>query len=430
MFRRRTHSRWPGLISGTVLLCLVLAACDDPRRTPSEPLASAAADSPEEHAQKHQDPTYVCPMHPSVVSDEPGSCPICGMDLVMRRLEAGSPGRPEVRLDGAVVQTMGVRTAAVTRAPLARRVRTVGRVEYDETRIAHLHPRADGWIEGLNVRAEGERVSRGQALAELYAPDILAAQVDFLLALDRQGDRRSARQVDQARNLLRLLDVPDPVIQDIERARVARNTVPVLAPLSGIVTGIVAREGMHVTPMTEMFTIADLSRVWVMVDVFEQEIPWLETGLGTEVTVPAHPGRTWEGTVDYLYPELDATTRTLRVRLVFPNPDLELKPNMLADVVIQGRRREDVLTVPRDALIETGERTIVITALGDGRFRPVDVTTGMRADGRVEIVRGLDEDDTVVVSGQFLIDSESSLRAGFRRMASPGSEAAPGHDDR
>lgn len=396
-------------------------------------LPSLTGASPE-HAHQHDaTPIYVCPMHPQIQSDQPGSCPICGMNLVPRQTDAAASSptgtktdaHPPVTLSGAVIQNLGVRTAQVARETLNQSIRTLGRVTYDETRLAHLHPRAAGWIEGLSLRAEGEPVKRGQELAALYAPDILSAQVDFLLATEPQRSGERPIKADQARNLLRLLDVPEAVIRDIERTRATRNTVPVLAPMDGIVTRLMAREGMYVTPDSEMFAIADLSAVWVLVDVFEHQMPSIKPGLKAEMTVPAWPGRTWEGRVDYLYPELDPKTRTLRVRLVFPNPGLDLKPNLFAKVTIFGDPGTARLTIPREALIQTGQRASVVRVLGSGRFQPVDVTVGMAADSRVEILAGLDERDEIVVSGQFLIDSESSLQASFQRLSDPA--AVTGH---
>ncbi len=417
------------------LLLGLLAACGPQPEGASEPASVAGDDTSMGHALKHQDPKYVCPMHPRIVRDAPGNCPICGMALVERQLEGAtddaappdepSAANPEVSLSPAVVQALGVRTAPVARETLWKHIRTVGRVAYDETRLVHVHPRAEGWIEALGVRSEGAAVTKGQELAELYAPRILSAQVDFLLALEPQPKEAAQVKVDKARNLLRLLDLPDDVIRDIERTRATRNTVPVRAPIAGVVTGLMARDGMYVTEATEMFTIADLSRVWVLVDVFEDQLDWLAPGLAAEIRVPARPGRIWEGQVDYLYPELDPKTRTLKVRLVFPNPDLALKPNMFADAVIHGGPKRDVLTVPAEALILTGERESVVKALGDGRFAPVDVQSGMRRRDRVEIVDGIAEGDRVVVSGQFLIDSESSLQASFRRMGD--ADPAPAH---
>ncbi|MEA3275050.1 MAG: efflux RND transporter periplasmic adaptor subunit, partial [Pseudomonadota bacterium] len=181
---------------------------------------------------------------------------------------------------------------------------------------------------------------------------------------------------------------------------------------------------MYVTPRSEIFTIADLARVWVLVDVFEHHVDWIQPGISAEITLPAYPGRLWEGKVDYLYPELGPQSLTLRVRLVFANPEGVLKPNMFAEVKIYGGPKKDVLAVPREALIVTGERESVVRALGDGRFQPVDVVTGMRRGGRVEILSGLQEGDEVVVSGQFLIDSESNVQASFLRMTDDGGESS------
>ncbi|HYN79536.1 MAG TPA: efflux RND transporter periplasmic adaptor subunit [Lamprocystis sp. (in: g-proteobacteria)] len=432
----------PNLLLASVAVTLALtlpspalAGADSP------PPAAARNGSDQGHAHQHQAPIYVCPMHPQVVRDAPGTCPICGMTLVEQRVDdAGPPptdasaanadpaSGPPVTVSPAIVQALGVRTTPVAREALSKHIRTLGRIAYDETRLVHVHPRAEGWIESLAVRSEGAPVQRDQELASLYAPRILNAQVDFLLALSQPKEAAPVK-VDKARNLLRLLDLPDDVIRELERTREPRNTVPVRAPMDGVVTGLMARDGMYVTEATEMFTIADLSRVWVLVDVFEDQLDWLAPKLTAVIRVPARPGRTWEGQVDYLYPELDPKTRTLKVRLVFPNPDGALKPNMFADVEIQGTPQPGLLTIPTEALIQTGERESVVKALGDGRFAPVDVKTGMRSGNRVEITEGLAEGDAVVVSGQFLIDSESSLRASFRRMGDgdAGPAPAPAH---
>ncbi len=403
------------VLAGAILM---LSGCDRPAE-PSETLAEAAEDTPLAHAAKHLDPKYVCPMHPQIVRDEAGSCPLCGMDLVARMIDPDQGKRPGVKVSSAVVQSMGIRTTEVSRDTLWKYIRTVGRVEYDETRLAHVHPRAAGWMETLALRAEGDPVKRGQLLGELYSPDILAAQVDFLIALDRVGDRadsRAGERIEKARNRLRLLGVPEDTITRIQKRRKTQNRTPLRAPADGVVSRLGAREGMYVTPELEVFTLADLSGMWVMVDVFEHQIDWLAEGLSAEISVPAYPGRTWEGRVEYIYPELDAISRTLRVRLAFDNPEGLLKSNMFADVVIYGGPRRNALVIPREALIETGERTSVVTVLGEGSYRPVDVVVGMRRGDRVEILSGLEEGDRVVTSGQFLIDSESSLQASFNRL--------------
>ncbi|MEN8180260.1 MAG: efflux RND transporter periplasmic adaptor subunit [Pseudomonadota bacterium] len=402
------------LICGLLVL-LALTGCEReaPQPTPSESFEEALTDSIDEHTRKHLDPKYVCPMHPQIVKGEPGNCPICGMELVAKMVEAADDGRPAIEVSHAVVQNMGIRTDRVKRDTLWKYIQTVGRVDYDETRLVHVHPRTEGWLERLNLRAEGDPVKRGELLGQLYSPEILSAQVDFLIALDQKGSKRN---LENARNRLRLLGVTEGTINRIQKNRKSQNTVPVYAPAKGIMAQLQAREGMYVKPEMEIFTIVDPSVMWVLVDVFEYQIDWLQEGLSTEMKVPAYPGRSWEGKVDYIYPDLDPRARTLRVRLAFDNSDGKLKANMFAKVVIYGGPKHNVLLIPADALIETGERSTVVKALGDGHFQPVDVVTGATRAGRVEILSGLDEGDEVVISGQFLIDSESSLQASFLRM--------------
>ena len=412
--------------SSIFILALALSAlggCLPSSPPPTEALSEAADDTAMEHAAKHLDPKYVCPMHPQIVRDQPGSCPICGMDLVAKTMDAGDAGHPEVKVGNAVINSMGVRTAEARERTLWKYIQTVGRIEYDETRLTHVHPRAEGWMEQLSLRAEGDPVQRGQLLGRLYSPEILSAQIDFLIALGQPaGDAR----LEKARNRLRLLGVTEDTISAIQKSRESLNTVPVVANASGVVTRLGARQGMYVKPDMEIVTIADLTRIWVLVDVYEHQIDWLAEGLSAEIKVPAYPGRTWEGRVEYIYPELDPKSRTLRVRLAFDNPDGLLKANMFADVVIYGGPKREVLAVPAEAVIETGTRSSVVLALGGGRFRPVDVVTGMASNGQVEILSGLKSGDRVVISGQFLIDSESSLQASFLRM---DETPAPAADD-
>ena len=392
---------------------LFLSGCFNEPDKPSESLAEASDDSVLEHAKKHLDPKYVCPMHPQIIKDEEGSCPICGMDLVPKMIDPNTGKHPAVSVKGEIIQSMGLRTEAVRKDTLWRFIRTVGRVDYNETKLIHLHPRAPGWMESLMIRSEGERVSEGDKLGTFYSPEILSAQVDFFVALEQSDSSR----VEKARNRLRILGIDDATIRQLEESRETRNALPVYAPGEGIVTMLGAREGMYLKPDMEMMTIADLSSVWVMVDVYEHQIGWLSEGLTAEISVPAWPGKAWEGKVDYIYPELDMKSRTLRVRLEFSNPDMTLKPNMFAGVKVYGGPQRDTLLIPAEALIRTGERDTVVTSLGDGRFQPVDVVVGARSNGKVEILSGLNEGDEIVTSGQFLIDSESSLQASFQRMS-------------
>jgi Cu(I)/Ag(I) efflux system membrane fusion protein len=418
-----------------ILTILVLAGCNrDGDPVPSESLAEAADDTWSEHVAKHQDVSYVCPMHPQIVRDAPGSCPICGMDLVPREADVHvNAEAPVVTIRPEVIQSLGVRTAKAERGRLWMRVDTVGRVEYDQNRVAHVHPRANGWVEKLYVGAEGDPVKEGEILLDMYSPDVVNAQEEFLLALregvgqSRIAPARTRELVSSARTRLHLFAVPDAVIDEIERTGEVQHTVPIQSTHAGVVTHLGVRDGMYLQPSMELFTIVDVSKVWVQVDVFEHQMDWVQRGRLADMSVPARPGRTWKGEVDYIYPELDPQTRTLRVRLRFDNPDGVLKPNMYADVVVWGGPKDDVLHIPREALIATGKREKVVLDRGEGRFQPVEVTTGMRSADRVEVLTGLEEGDAVVVSGQFLIDSESNLQASFQRMSDAGSAGRTGH---
>ncbi|MEA3303147.1 MAG: efflux RND transporter periplasmic adaptor subunit [Pseudomonadota bacterium] len=447
----------------TALLMLALSISLTAAEKPTEQLTEALDDSAMEHALKHQDPRYVCPMHAQIVRDEPGSCPICGMDLVAKKVpqksyqkpaekkilywvapmdpnyrreepgqspmgmdlvpvydegvEGGDGDYPAITINPTVMNNLGLRTATATLQDLKIEIRTPGVIDYDETRISHIHPRAEGWFEKLHVRAEGDPVKAGDTLGDFYSPDILAAQVDFLVALN--SSQRG--KLDSARNGLRLLGVEETTIQQIEKQRQTQNSVPVVSPASGIITKLGVREGMYAVPSSETFAIADLDHVWVKVDVYEHLIAALKSGLDAEIRVPAWPERVWRGKIEYIYPQLNAKSRTLGVRLSFANVDHALKPNMFAEVVIEAAPKLQVVTIPKEALIITGERKAVVRALGDGRFQPVDVTTGITQAGMTEIVSGIEAGDKVVISAQFLIDSESALQASFLRLSSDSS---------
>ncbi|MEZ5540469.1 MAG: efflux RND transporter periplasmic adaptor subunit [Pseudomonadota bacterium] len=369
---------------------------------------------------------YVCPMHPQIVRDEPGSCPICGMALVAKDGHATAPGmRPQVALDAAVIQDMGVRTSRVARGTLQRHIQTQGTVTYDEDRIMHVHSRTPGWVETLNMRTDGETVKRKDELAQFFSPLVVQLQLEYIEALEavdlaklKSADLTEPNaRVQSLRNSLKLLHMMDMDIMRLENYRTVQNTIPIIAPQGGVVTKLGVREGMYVEPDDTMFTIVDLSNLWVMVDIYEYQMSWVKPGLKATIRVPALRDRSWEGKVDFIYPEVDPIARTLRARISVTNPDRVLVPNMFAEVTLESAPNRNTLIVPREAVIPTGERETVIKALGNGHFQPVEVTSGMWVGADVEILSGLQEGEEIVVSGQFLIDSESSLQADFARMA-------------
>ncbi|MGE0079668.1 MAG: efflux RND transporter periplasmic adaptor subunit [Thiohalomonadaceae bacterium] len=364
---------------------------------------------------------YRNPMNPAITSPTPAKDEM-GMDYIPvyegEDEEARGDGLPRVTVAPEIANALGVRTAAAVRGELARPIDTVGYVAWDENRLSHVHVRVQGWIEDLAVRAVGDRVDAGDLLFRIYSPELVIAQ-DELLQARASGGRRVL--VESSRKKLAALGVADSVIREVERAGRTLLKVPVYAAQTGVVTELNVREGVFVQPATDAVVLADLGSVWVLADVFERQAAWVAPGQRATITVPALPGREWTGVVEYIYPTLDPATRTLRLRLRFDNPDGALKPNMYARATVHAEPRE-ALHIPREALIRTGSGERVVLARGDGRFQPVAVRSGFEAGERVTIEEGLAEGDRVVTSAQFLIDSESNLKATLQRMTAMEAE--------
>ena len=354
---------------------------------------------------------WVAPMDATYRRDEAGKSPM-GMDLVPVYDEGGDENT--VKISAAVENNMGVRTAIVKRDKLWRRIDTVGYVDFDENKISHLHLRTKGWIEKLYVKSEGERVKKGQLLFEVYAPELVNAQEEYLQAL--RSNNRGLTSASRER--LIALGISASQIKTLNKIRRVGQYVKVYAKQDGIIAKLSIREGMFVTPQKLVMSLADLSSVWLLAEVFETQVDWVRVGQSAEVTLSYLPGREWQGVVEYIYPSLDPKTRTLKVRLRFENEDESLKPNMFAKVAIYGGAKREVLTIPREALIRTGNDQRVILSIGKGRFQAREVTAGIESGEFIEIVKGIKEGDRVVTSGQFLIDSEASLKASIARMSS------------
>jgi len=355
---------------------------------------------------------WVAPMDPAYRRDKPGKSPM-GMDLVPVYADSENENGI-VKINPVMVQNLGVRTATVERGKLWRMVDAVGYVAFDERKLSHVHLHTDGWIEKLNVKSNGERVKKGDVLFELYSRDLVNAQEEYVQALRGSNDylKRASRE------RLEALGMSTQQIDEVKKKRRAFRQVRVLASQDGIVHNLNVREGMFVKPSMEVMTLADLSTVWLLVDVFERQSNWVSVGQPAEVRLGYLPGREWEGNVEFVYPTIDPKTRTLQARLSFDNPDETLKPNMYANVRIYAGPKRDVLSIPREALIKSSDSQRVILSLGEGRFRAAPVRAGMESGEWVEIIDGLNEGDKVVTSAQFLIDSEASLKASFSRMDS------------
>lgn len=426
---------------------VLLTACSD--KDNSQMVAGTEKETAVEHSVKHLNPKYYCPMHPQIIRDKPGSCPICAMTLVEKKADKekkilywvapmdasyrrDKPGKSlmgmdlipvyedgeeglTVKISPIVENNMGVRTAKVTRDKLWRRIDTVGYVGFDESKISTIHLRTKGWIEKLLIKSEGERVKKGQLLFEVYSPELVNAQEEYLQAL-RSGHKALTSA---SRERLEALGISVGQINKLRQKRKASQFVKIFAKQDGIISKLNVREGMFVMPQKEVMSLADLSSVWILAEVFESQTDWVKQGQSSEVRLSYLPGRIWEGKVEYIYPSLDPKTRTLKVRLRFDNKDEALKPNMFADVTIYGGAKREVLIIPREALIRTGKDERVIISLGKGRFQPRKVTAGIESGDFIEIIKGLNIGDNVVTSGQFLIDSEASLKASIARMSSP-----------
>ena len=373
---------------------------------------------------------YRNPMNPSITSPVPAKDEM-GMDYVPVYAQDDQRDAPPgtVSIDPTVVQDIGVRTAEATTRQLARKIRAVGRIDYDEDGLVRVNLRSDGWVERLEVGETGQRVRRGQPLLTIYSPQIVSTEQEYLLALRGiatlppdapAGFKDQAQALAQsAAERLRLLGVPGAEIRRLENGGELRRETTLLSPATGIVQSIGVREGQFVSAQTETHRIADLSTVWVLADLYEDELPWVRVGDPAQVSLQGMPGETLQARVDYIYPYLEGKTRTQKVRLRLANPGLSLKPDMYADVTIDAGRKIDAVTVPESAIVRSGTRNQVFIVRSPGRFEPREVRTGVATDGYVQVLDGLNAGTQVVVSASFLIDSESKLREATAKMLAP-----------
>lgn len=372
---------------------------------------------------------YRNPMNPEITSPVPAK-DYMGMDYlpVYAENNAVTSNEPSgtVKIDPVTIQNIGVRTATATSTVLSHNIRTVGRVTYDEENITRLHPKTEGWIEKLFIDKTGTSVKKGTMLLSVYSPQLVTSAQEYLLALKSlqtlkdspfEDIRTGAVQMAKiARERLELLDVPEHQIRDLEETGNIKKGLHIHSPFNGVVINIGAREGQHVNPQTELYMLADLSKVWVFADVYESELPWVNEGDLVEMSLTGIPGKVFKGTLSYIYPYAEAKTRTIKVRLEFDNSELLLKPDMFANVTIKTRQQHDAITVPSEAIVRSGERDQVFVVREQGKFEPRLVTTGLSSNGMTQILAGIVAGEEVVTSSQFLIDSESKLRESTAKM--------------
>ncbi len=398
---------------------------------------------------------YTCPMDPDVQSDKPGKCPKCGMDLV-KKTSTVEPSKPESAkptpgdepqassLPGAAVvhaeaeraDMAGVRTTAATSDAVVSEIRAVGTVVADETRVRHVTTKVGGWIEKLYVNADGQFVKAGQPLFELYSPELLASQEEYLRARQSAAEfsksplpevRRGGEDLaSSARRRLELFDVPAEFLSELDRTGKARRTILFRAPFGGYVSEKTVVEGHKVDAGADLLTLTDLSHVWVAAQLYEAEAAAAQVGRQATVTLPYDAATTLRGRVSLVYPTIDTESRTIKVRLDFPNPGLQLKPGMFVNVGLAAVRSVGVV-VPDSAVIDSGVRQVVFVETAPGHYEQRDVQIGARADGKVIVRAGVRTGERVAIAANFLLDSESRLRGAAAGTAGKSQPAGAAH---
>ncbi|MGO8767110.1 MAG: efflux RND transporter periplasmic adaptor subunit [Limisphaerales bacterium] len=406
---------------------------------------------------------YTCGMHPWIIEDHPGNCPICGMKLVPIRNTADTasassrkilyykstmiagetspkPGKDSmgmdmvpvyaeeaavassstIAIDPATIQLMNIQTTEIKRGPLRRTIRTVGTIDYNETAQADVTTKFKGWIEKLDVDTTGELVHQGEPLFEIYSPELYSAEAEYLAVLDSTNILDSTVFREAALDKLKFFDISDEQIADLEKSRVPHRTLEILAPADGFVIEKNIVRGQMVDVGMTLYRLADLANVWVYAQIYEQDLPYVELGQEATIALSYLPGRTFQGRVTYIYPTVDEKTRAAKVRLEFDNPGFLLKPGMFVSAEIISKLDPSALLVPDSAVLRSGEKNTVFVALPGGKFDPRTVTLGLASENNEDqVLSGLEAGERVVTSGQFMLDSESQLREAIEKMRQP-----------
>ena len=379
---------------------------------------------PEAKQQSTSTQWYQAPMAPWIISPHPGKSPM-GMDMIPLDPKKFAS---EIAIDPVTARNIGVRVTKAKRGPVVQTLRTVGQVEYDEKQLFDVNTKVSGWIETLDVDTVGQTVKKGDPLFDLYSPQLYAAQEEYLVAL--RGLKSSKQNgaaanltaqaqslVDAAKTKLQYLDIADTQIKALAKRGKAKRVMTIYSAYTGTVVDKGAFQGKHITPGTRLYRVADLSKVWVIASVYESQLSMVHNGQSATMSLSYLPGETFKGRVDYVYPYLDDKAREAKVRLVFGNPHGTLKPGMFANVKLKQTTVPEATLVPREAVVDTGERTVLFVSTGEGQFEPRHVVTGMTTDaGWIQIRKGVKPGEQVVTSGEFLLDSESRMREALAKM--------------
>jgi len=377
---------------------------------------------------------WVAPMDPTFIRDEPGKSPM-GMDLVPVYEDEVST-EATISIDPVTRQNMGIRTARVERRNLSKEIRTNGLINYEEPRQYSVNTKLDGWIEKLYINETGIKVKKGQPLLDIYSPELVSAQEEYLLALKNYQQLKDSPYPEisegaktllaASEKRLQLWDISPAQLQQLKSSGTVRRSLTLYAPYTGIVTSKQANEGSFIKSGSLLFTIADLSKIWVFADIYESELPLVKPGQHADIILPFVGDKQISGTVSILYPYVDPRTRTVKARIDLDNSDLDLRPDMYVNVRLKTQPLKDALAIPAEAVINSGEKQTVIVRDPDGRFEPRLVKTGMLGDdGYLQIKEGVTADEVVVTSAQFLIDSESQLQEAIQKMLEPTPAAEP-----
>ena len=405
--------KWKLILAGTLLIVAtgwgVFAA--DVSSKPDATVAAAVA------AGKT---LYTCGMHPWIIQDHPGDCPICGMKLEPVHKTAGAATTATITIDPTTVQLMNIQTTKIATGPLRRTIRTVGTIDYNETALADVSTKFKGWIEKLDVDATGELVHRGEPLFEIYSPELYGAEVEYLAVLNATNDASGLALRAAALEKLKFLDISDGQIATLEKSGQPAKALQILAPADGFVVEKNVVQGQMVDAGMKLYRLADLGIVWVFAQVYEQDLPYVQLGQEATVRLSSLPDREFRGRVTYIYPNVDEKTRTARVRLEFENPGYFLKPGMFVSAQMISELKPSALLVPDSAVLRSGEQNTVFVAQPGGKFDPRNVMLGLEAEhDQYEVISGLQAGERVVTSGQFMLDSESQLREAIEKMRGP-----------